>query len=429
MNFTDEEKKVFGILEKEYFDPSCFANYLLNIYVTDDNEEAKHNMSVTLNFIKKMIIELSKNRGYDIVGNESYDIDNLLNEIIDVPSETDEILLTNFNPLLYKNPEKLSNYFNLLTSNLSWEDLKWLAQSFGWVNDGFRTFFANYLEKLINLSVKLYYELDKSEEQEQFAKISILDEENDDWAEDNSENLEKDEMVMEFDEFGEWDSDDEWMNDINSSISDISPNTVELNKETLIECIKFINIIEPFVKYRKLGFNIINKLYELARQKKLEDFYSNEEFSAMFDLIMEHDKTKCSYYFHGTQCLEDAQNIIDEGLGMMQDNLESTAYREFTKDEVILYERGFGGEIGRDAIVIVEVPKNSNGEEENIVKKLKNIASIHFSPSGLQGLNGKPNYIVLPENIVGYVDKKNKQIVFNSKYKNYEQFSTNRRTR
>ena len=429
MNFTDEEKKVFGILEKEYFDPSCFANYLLNIYVTDDNEEAKHNMSVTLNFIKKMIIELSKNRGYDIVGNESYDIDNLLNEIIDVPSETDEILLTNFNPLLYKNPEKLSNYFNLLTSNLSWEDLKWLAQSFGWVNDGFRTFFANYLEKLIDLSVKLYYELDKSEEQEQFAKISILDEENDDWAEDNSENLEKDEMVMEFDEFGEWDSDDEWMNDINSSISDISPNTVELNKETLIECIKFINIIEPFVKYRKLGFNIINKLYELARQKKLEDFYSNEEFSAMFDLIMEHDKTKCSYYFHGTQCLEDAQNIIDEGLGMMQDNLESTAYREFTKDEVILYERGFGGEIGRDAIVIVEVPKNSNGEEENIVKKLKNIASIHFSPSGLQGLNGKPNYIVLPENIVGYVDKKNKQIVFNSKYKNYEQFSTNRRTR
>ena len=331
------------------------------------------------------------------------------------------------------NPFKKKKYehaiYNLLTKNLSWKDLQWLAQSFNWVNDGFRTFFANYFEKLIDLSVKLYYELDKSEEQEQFAKISILDEENDDWAEDNSENLEKDEMVMEFDEFGEWASDDEWMNDINSSISDISPNTVELNKETLIECIKFINIIEPFVKYRKLGFNIINKLYELARQKKLEDFYSNEEFSAMFDLIMEHDKTKCSYYFHGTQCLEDAQSIIDEGLGMVQDNLQSTAYREFTKDEVILYERGFGGEIGRDAIVIVEVPKNSNGEEENIVKQLKNIASIHFSPSGLQGLNGKPNSIVLPENIVGYVDKKNKQIIFNSKYKNYEQFSTNRRTR
>ena len=429
MNLTDEEKKVFEILEKEYFDPSCFENYLLNIYVTDDNEEAKHNMSVTLNFIKKMIIELSKKREYDIVGNESYDIDNLLNEIIDVPSETDEILLTNFNPLLYKNPEKLSNYFNLLTSNLSWEDLKRLAQSFNWVNDGFRTFFANYFEKLIDLSVKLYYELDKSEEQEQFAKISILDEENDDWAEDNSENLEKDEMVMEFDEFGEWASDDEWMNDINSSISDISPNTVELNKETLIECIKFINIIEPFVKYRKLGFNIINKLYELARQKKLEDFYSNEEFSAMFDLIMEHDKTKCSYYFHGTQCLEDAQSIIDEGLGMVQDNLQSTAYREFTKDEVILYERGFGGEIGRDAIVIIEIPKNSNGEELNIVTQLQDASSIHFSPSGLQGLNGKPNYVVLPENIVGYVDKKNKQIVFNSKYKNYEQFSNNRRTR
>ena len=199
--------------------------------------------------------------------------------------------------------------------------------------------------------------------------------------------------------------------------------------ETLIEYIKFINIIEPFIKYRKIGFNIINKLYELSRQKKLEDFYSNEEFSEMFDLIMQHDITKCSYYYHGTQCLEDAQSIIDEGLGMMQDNLQSTSYREFTKDEVILYERGFGGEIGRDAIVIIEIPKNSNGEELNIVTQLQDASSIHFSPSGLQGLNGKPNYVVLPENIVGYVDKKNKQIVFNSKYKNYEQFSNNRRTR
>ena len=130
MNFTDEEKKVFEILEKGYFDPSCFENYLLNIYTNDDNKEARKNMNVTLNFIKRMIIELSKKREYDIVGNESYDIDNLLNKIIDVPSETDETLLTNFNPLLYKNSEKLSNYFNLLTKNLSWKDLQWLAQSF-----------------------------------------------------------------------------------------------------------------------------------------------------------------------------------------------------------------------------------------------------------------------------------------------------------
>ena len=77
MNFTDEEKKVFEILEKGYFDPSCFENYLLNIYTNDDNKEARKNMNVTLNCIKRMIIELSKKREYDIVGNESYDIDNL----------------------------------------------------------------------------------------------------------------------------------------------------------------------------------------------------------------------------------------------------------------------------------------------------------------------------------------------------------------
>ena len=192
---------------------------------------------------------------------------------------------------------------------------------------------------------------------------------------------------------------------------------------------KFINTVSELMQYRDLGINTVNKLRELVTQKKLEDFYSNEDFSVMFDEIMEHDKEKSSYYFHGTQSLEDAESIIEEGLGMMRDDLTSTSYREFTKDEVILYERGFGGEIGRDAIVIIEIPKNSNGEELNIVTQLQDASSIHFSPSGLQGLNGKPNYVVLPENIVGYVDKKNKQIVFNSKYKNYEQFSNNRRTR
>ena len=44
----------------------------------------------------------------------------------------------------------------------------------------------------------------------------------------------------------------------------------------------------------------------------------------------------------------------------------------------------------------------------------------NLSPSGLQGLDGKSNYIVKPENIVGYVDKLNKKVVFNPKYRNYK---------
>ena len=176
-------------------------------------------------------------------------------------------------------------------------------------------------------------------------------------------------------------------------------------------------------EYRRLGFDMIYKLSDFSNQKKLEEFYSDEDFSSNFNLIMEHDTKKCSYYFHGTQTLEDAPTIIELGLGMMRDKLTTTAYKEFTKDQVILYERGFGGEIGHEAIVIIDVPKDSNGKELDVVTKLKDSTNFPFSPSGLQGLNGKPNYIVLPENTVGYVDKRNKQIVFNPKYKNYEQIS------
>ena len=426
MEFTEEEKKVFEVDENEYFDPYCFEKHLLDIYLTDDNEEIEHNMNVTLNFIKKMITEISKKKGYDIVGNESYDTDILLNEIIDVPKEKKD-LIASFNPLLYKKPEKLNKYFYSLTKDLSWEDLQYLAESFKWLNDGFRSFFASHLEKLITLSAKLYYELDVPKEDTSFFGTSTS--ENDDVLEDVNSDTKPDEIAVDPSEFVEWSTNDEWMDMYNVKAPETPSNTIELDKETLIKYVKFINVIEEFIKYRKLGFDIINKLNELIKQRKLEEFYSDEEFSSMFDLIMNHDTTKCSYYFHGTQCLEDAKSIADEGLGMMQDSLSSTSYREFSKDDVILYERGFCGEIGRYAIVIIEAPKNNNGEEQNVVTELQNPSSINFSPSGLQGLTGKPNYIVLPEYIVGYVDKKNKQIVFNPKYRNYEQFSISTHTR
>ena len=104
----------------------------------------------------------------------------------------------------------------------------------------------------------------------------------------------------------------------------------------------------------------------------------------------------------------------------INDDLSSTAYKEFTKDEVILYSRGFGGEIGRDAIVIIDVPLNNN---INVIEKCSENKQSHFNPSGLQGLNGKVSYVINPQNIVGYVDKLNKKIVFNPKYRKYEKYT------
>lgn len=431
MNFNDEEKKVFGVDEDEFFDIGyCFEEYLADVYDVDDDIETKHNLDVTLNFIKKMILELSKRKGYNIIGNECYDTNVLLKEIIDVPKEYEDDPLINFNPLLYKNEDELNNYFYSITKNLSWEELQSLAFSFGLINNGLKLFLANDLGNFIKFSLKLYEELLYQEleiDDKQSPIIETFDDKDDD-------KFVKDDEVFRIDEIElppvtDENGNDEWETIFESASDDFNSNnslpTIKFDEETLKKYIKFINVIEDIVKYRKLGYKILDKLYELVKQKKLDDFYNNEEFALMFDKIMEHDTTHCSYYFHGTQCLEDAQTIMSEGLGMIQDDLTSTSYREFTKDEVILYERGLCGEIGHDAIVIIDVPKNSNGKELNIVTQLQNPSSIHFSPSGLQGLDRKANYIVLPENIVGYVDKKNKQIIFNPKYKNYESFINN----
>lgn len=287
----------------------------------------------------------------------------------------------------------------------------------------------------------MYYELDATNIQKNnpFAQIIEYEddnEQNEEWVEtdnivDNQNSISSEETF----EVGDWETDIEWMEETFESKDEqdktnTNEPTVELNEKTLTECIKFINCVTELMKYNIIGKHIVEKLHELSNQKKLEEFYSNETFSVNFDKLMEHDKTKDSYYFHGTQCLEDAETIANEGLGMMRSDLTTTAYKEFSKDEVILYERGWGGEIGRHAIVIIDVPKDVDGSEINIVMPLTDASNINFNPSGLQGLNGKANYIVPSENIVGYVDKLNKKIIFNPRYKNYDQFAeqTNHRT-
>lgn len=433
MEFTDEEKKLFELNDNESFNIYSLDNYLLDIYSVEQNEEMKHNLSVTLNFIKRMIIEFSKNKNFNINGDEKYNVDDLLKNII-VSDDKNEIL-KNFNPLLYKNTENLYKYFAQITKDLPWEDLQDLAREFNWLNDGFRTFFAENLQNIINITEEIYFNIERKNDDDfplmfndnidnvESPIITVSNDDNDDeWAIDNAELDNEKSTSANFFEFEDWASDNSWLDDaeINSNSDQANTNKEEITKDKLIEVIKFINGLEEWMKYNKIGKKVIDLLYEIAKQKKLEDFYNNAEFSINFDKIMQHDKNHCSYYFHGTQSLKDAISILDEGLGMMQDNLTTTSYRELSKDEVILYERGFGGEIGHDAIVIINVPKNEIGEELNVVHPKSKDLQIHFNPSGLQGLNGEANYIVPPEFIIGYVDKKNKQVIFNPKYKNYE---------
>ena len=87
-------------------------------------------------------------------------------------------------------------------------------------------------------------------------------------------------------------------------------------------------------------------------------------------------------------------------------------------EEVIVHQRGLGGEIGSAAYVIIDEP---NGVE--VLESLSEEETFSLVGSGLQGLDVQANNIVRSKYIVGYVDKLNRDIVFNPEYYDYQRFA------
>ena len=364
MYFTDEEQVVFkDRLQYSLEGPSSWIEPgLLMIYNWyNATESQKHDTTVVLGFIKRKILEFVRKKGYKIIGNETFDIDELINGFIknDSLGDTAKSRLVGFNSEHYKDPNKMREYFGILINNTSIKELEYIKSDLEYTNDNFRQFFVSHV-------------------------IPILDN----------------------------------MDDIcKESVNDIS-------EKDLLEFIKFINTLPQLLECRNNGLEMGTNLYEILMQRKQNDFNNDENFRITFDIIMNHDQSKSTYYFHGTQDLESAQKCLGTGLLLTHDDLYSTAVRELSKEQVIGYEIGLGGLIGRDAIVIVDVPKDENGREIKIDIPNEN-RNTSFVPSGLQGFDGKPNYVIPPEFIVGYIDKKNKRIVFNPMYRDYNRFGIN----
>ena len=413
MDLTEEEKKLFRLHDEDLREsPSYYVETgLIQSYSANDNT-----VQITFGYIKRLLLEVAKKRGLEISDDISFDMDELLKEIIEIPND-----LTDFNVLYYKNYDELNKFVKDKIKGMNAEDMEDFLYYFhgfngiGCMNDSFREFMSQFISKLsANIDI-LDSEIDS---------ISVDDEEwvDDDWdmASSNEQKLDNESDFADWGDIQDWeDSEQEYYDDFQDN-SQHNVDEKKITDEELISYIKFLNSYPILMKYKDNGFRIAKELRELAQKTKLNEFYSNEEFYKDFKQIMEHDSKKNKYHFHGTQDLKSADIIIREGLGMMRKDLSTTAYSEFSMDEVILYSRGFGGEIGRDAIVIIDEPIEENGKRKDIVKPLAKKKEIHFCPSGLQGLNGKPKYIVDPQYIVGYVDKRNKKIVFNSRYYAYD---------
>lgn len=406
MILNEKEKEIINKYGR--FDYAC-EDIFLNIYFA---KSCTDDFNTVCNLMKKVIIEELRDNNIEIDSNIKFNIDEILNNEFN----KEEIELPNFDVTYIKNFDTLNSYFrNLIGSTTTSEEIEEYKLELSMLN--LRSFLSSYVPEILENMDNQYYRCveedntfddEKTESVDYNGIFSAFDEEDTSKTEENNLNNDEFDSIDEddfssFDEFPKLE------------ISDSNKEgKKEIEDEKLIEFLKFINASPELINCR-INYEKESQILQLEYQKKkLEEFYSNEEFMKDFSKIMEHDSNH-RYWFHGTQCLEDAYSILEQGLGLMQEDISSTAYCEFTMDEVILYSRGFGGEIGRDAIVIIDMPVINN-KNQNIIEKINSDSNINFAPSGLQGLDGKANYIIDKKYIVGIVDKQNKKIIFNPKY-------------
>ncbi len=420
MELTDEEKKIFRVenyFKDVYGEYGRSASDRIERRILDSYSSNSDAVKITYGYIKRILLEVAKKRNLVIQDDLAFDIDELLKQIIEVPPE-----LEDFDVLSYKDYTNLEKYLKEKTkgkTSSELEEFRLYFNGFGEIHD----FMSDYIPEILNKIDVLDDEADKVVE-----KWTDLDEEmlkGEDWDESDWEALEKEmESKKENNEVVFLD-DEEFVEDEDFVyIEGIKMKKMpKVTDEELISFIKYINTYPEIIKCKTNANKAEGFLSKLSSKTKLQEFYSNPKFLQDFKKIMEHDLKSHTYYFHGTQDLESADMIMKEGLGMMRESLSTTAYPEFSMDNVILYSRGFMGEIGSSAIVIIDEPCKDN-RKEKIVKPLEKEEKIHFSPSGLQGLTGEPHYIVDTKYIVGYVDKENKAIIFNPRYYDYNRFQT-----
>ncbi len=419
MDLTEKEKNLFRLHDKDLKESPSYhvEDGLMQSYNVNDDT-----VQVTFGYIKRVLLEVAKKRKVEIPNDIEFDMDELLKEIINIPNN-----FTDFNVLYYKNYDMLNKFVKDKIKGMNSYDMEEFLNYFtgiGGLNDSFREFMSQFIFKLSTNINMLNQEIDEK-------KIDTKNCDNDWIIDSTDEELDNENefaKVIKSEDFQDWE-DVEDLEDFEQKYFDDTQYSFQhkeeekqVTDEELINYLKFLNSYPKIMEYKNNGFRMAKELRELTQKTKLNEFYSNEEFCENFKQIMAHNTKKHIYHFHGTQDLQSAKNIINEGLGMMRKDLSTTTYSEFSMDEVILYSRGFGGEIGREAIVIIDEPIEENGKRKSIVEPLVEGKKIHFCPSGLQGLAGKPQYIVNPQYIVGYVDKINKKIIFNSKYYDYDKF-------
>ena len=363
MEFNEEEKRIISeynemLLDNPY---ECSRDGLIQLYYQSDDTRVEEFERVIYSYVKRVLLEVAKKRGLDVDTEATFDISDFVHN----DGNIDDLDVS-----LYGDGEALTGYLERKTAGIDAEESERLLSNIATIQDGISDFKREYIPKIIDSFYDLSHELDDN--QEEFTMDSDLEGEPISPSEDDLE-------WEEWEVLDDWDASDEF----DTILPNYSPAEKEkISDEELINIIKFLNSHSIIRTCSDNGVKALLKTRDIFNRKKLQEFYSDKDFSDSFSKMMEHDRTRHTYLFHGTQGLDSAESIIHEGLGMMRDDLSTTSYEEFTMDEVLLYHRGgFMAQIGDDAVVIIDQPKDEEGKPISIVRKIEGDEHISFTPS------------------------------------------------
>ena len=185
------------------------------------------------------------------------------------------------------------------------------------------------------------------------------------------------------------------------------------DKELIKKYTEFLVVLPKYMMIKSYVESCIDKFQYMRQDIRNNAFNNNEEFLKKIDDMIEHNTDEDMYLYHVTQSEYDANKIINEGLFMYSDSLESTTYPELNREELLEHGYGNSYQMYENYIMVIDMPKDTN-----IVRKLteeeKNNADV--MPRRI-GITSKPSYVIDSEYIVGYIDKKNMDVIINPNYK------------
>ena len=152
MELTDEEKKIFKVEDdlKEWFgEYGLSASDRIERGILESYSSNSDVVKITYGYIRRILLEAAKKRNLVIQDDIALDIDELLKQIIEVPTELDD-----FDVLSYKDYTNLEKYLKEKTKGKTSSELEKFLLYFngvngiGGMNDSFRNFMTNYIPAL-----------------------------------------------------------------------------------------------------------------------------------------------------------------------------------------------------------------------------------------------------------------------------------------